>query len=250
MGANSFATYEKGSSLDQAFAAATERAAFEAGRGGYTGTVAEKSSVLAAWDKPISLAAARYLADQLTDDPRFSDKWGPAGAVAVTECPQASSTFTVTVPLGSDETPVYDLAGDPRVISQIKSSSSFNQGDIISKVALLDDQRQWIIEETTASDGDRQVWFLAKTNKLGYQSSNIEGDYFDDFESARLAARAAAEEEHICAEVKSKIINSDQSVLYQAKAQTGDRQVTFEITSESAVAKQADGWLIFGWASS
>ena len=46
MGATNFMTTAKGKSLDDAFRVATDQARFEYGHGGYTGTIAEKETVM------------------------------------------------------------------------------------------------------------------------------------------------------------------------------------------------------------
>ena len=46
MGATQFMTTAKGKSLDDAFRVATDQARFEYGHGGYTGSIAEKDSVM------------------------------------------------------------------------------------------------------------------------------------------------------------------------------------------------------------
>jgi hypothetical protein len=71
----------------EAFREAREVAAWDHGHGGYTGTIAEKDSYLVASDVGLSYDDASDLAYRLMDwqnaDPRFDDKWGPAGAIRV-----------------------------------------------------------------------------------------------------------------------------------------------------------------------
>jgi hypothetical protein len=90
MGSQDFATYQPGTDAKQAFAAAVEQAQYEYGHRGYTGTIAEKGfygfTVIQA--KPVSIDDARKLAAELVyTDPRVEDKWGPAGAIAVSGGP-------------------------------------------------------------------------------------------------------------------------------------------------------------------
>lgn len=85
MGADTFWVREKATSAKEAFKQAVDDARYENGHGGYTGTIAEKSSFVMipvpAGTSP--LEHARKLLDE--DDGRISDKWGPAGCVAVGE---------------------------------------------------------------------------------------------------------------------------------------------------------------------
>jgi hypothetical protein len=83
MGANEFTCRATGKTANDAFAAAKEEARYESGHGGYSGTVAEKSSFkmahLRAGETP-SQAVDRYLED---GDSFVQDKWGPAGCLEV-----------------------------------------------------------------------------------------------------------------------------------------------------------------------
>jgi len=85
MGAETFTELQHGTDAKQAFHEAVSDASYELGSGGYTGTIAEKSSFVVISDTPMWLDEAQRLAGKLlnADDPRISDKWGPAGAIAV-----------------------------------------------------------------------------------------------------------------------------------------------------------------------
>jgi hypothetical protein len=83
MGASEFFSYVSGKTAKDAFSIAVEEARYESGHGGYTGTIAEKSSFTVIGDVFESKAAASEYADELisNDDNRISDKWGPAGCL-------------------------------------------------------------------------------------------------------------------------------------------------------------------------
>lgn len=83
MGACVFETISRGRSAREAFDVARDRAAYERGHGGYTGTIAEKSSFTVIKATPTSKSAASELVQKLLDsqDPRIDDKWGPAGCI-------------------------------------------------------------------------------------------------------------------------------------------------------------------------
>lgn len=81
MGANTFSQVAKGKTSKEAFSAARERAIWDYGHAGYTGTLAEKSEYVI-----IPLAPGKtpdQYANELidADDRRISDKWGPAGCI-------------------------------------------------------------------------------------------------------------------------------------------------------------------------
>lgn len=83
MGASTFITTVEGLHLDarRAFSQAIQEARHESGWGGYTGTIAEKSSYvmigLLKGQDPYDYA--NRLIDE--DDSRIRDKWGPAGCI-------------------------------------------------------------------------------------------------------------------------------------------------------------------------
>lgn len=82
MGATEFMIRGDGEQADKAFRNAVTQAQYDRGHEGYTGTIAEKSAFTViecrGSDKD-KVAYAQGLIDN--DDPRISDKWGPAGAI-------------------------------------------------------------------------------------------------------------------------------------------------------------------------
>lgn len=99
MGADQFHTISDGATVGEAFDAAADKALWEHGQGGYTGTIAEKDGyavvplpngltaeefaglVVAAWqdDGPLVAMVGDRQAKRLLD--LYGDKWGPAIAV-------------------------------------------------------------------------------------------------------------------------------------------------------------------------
>lgn len=94
MGADEFFTRAVGRTAGQAFADAVEDARYEHGHGGYTGTIAEKHSFVEIRCSG-SVEAKRKLAEELldSDDPRVSDKWGPAGCIKLRSLPDGMSEY-------------------------------------------------------------------------------------------------------------------------------------------------------------
>lgn len=83
MGAEVFYTYAFGSDADEAFRSAVEHAEYMNGHGGYTGTIAEKSSYTVIPESEHKGRQKMNVARELIDerDERVDDKWGPAGAI-------------------------------------------------------------------------------------------------------------------------------------------------------------------------
>lgn len=82
MGACDFFTISDGATAKEAFCRAVEEAQYEYGHGGYTGTIAEKTSFkmvsVPAGEDPIEYAEKLMYED---DYAQAMDKWGPACCV-------------------------------------------------------------------------------------------------------------------------------------------------------------------------
>jgi hypothetical protein len=91
MGACPFSNYASGKTAQEAFNKAVDKAAYESGHGGYTGTIAEKDSfvqipfVIPDGNLSEAIKAANAYSKKLIDaaDQRIDDKWGPAGCIEV-----------------------------------------------------------------------------------------------------------------------------------------------------------------------
>lgn len=88
MGANEFTTYGSGETAEEAFSVAVSNARYDYGHAGYTGTIAEKSEFVIIGKAPDHKAAIETARRLLAaDDPRITDKWGPAGCVSIAGTP-------------------------------------------------------------------------------------------------------------------------------------------------------------------
>jgi hypothetical protein len=85
MGAAQFTTTAEGKDAKEAFKNAVEEAGYEYGHGGYTGTIAEKSSFVMV-PSMTGVDPHKY-ANELIEkgDSRIGDKWGPAGCISLGE---------------------------------------------------------------------------------------------------------------------------------------------------------------------
>lgn len=83
MGAQTFCISAQGATAQAAFHQARNDAAYEHGHGGYSGSIAEKDSIVMI-DVPADRTGDVWgYAQELIDDgdPRIDDKWGPAGCI-------------------------------------------------------------------------------------------------------------------------------------------------------------------------
>ena len=81
MGACDFFDVGEGSTAKEAFHKLLEHALYTEGHGGYSGTIAEKYEFVMI-DLPNGKEAYDYAEELMDeDDPRISDKWGPAGCI-------------------------------------------------------------------------------------------------------------------------------------------------------------------------
>lgn len=87
MGATTFRTTSRGEDVSEAFSRAVDDAKYMHGHGGYTGTIAEKTSYEVIPQSEVGEADAGEYANHLIDeaDPRIDSKWGPAGAILLEE---------------------------------------------------------------------------------------------------------------------------------------------------------------------
>ena len=99
MGGMTFVETAEGADLNSAFSKAVASARWSYGNDGYTGTLAEKDAVVQVYDRPVPLQVAQAMADGLIEqnDPRISDKWGPAGAIPLSSLNGDSITVEVTL---------------------------------------------------------------------------------------------------------------------------------------------------------
>lgn len=118
MGAQTFFTEQDGTDAAAAFTAAVDHARYEYGHRGYTGTIAEKREYIVILSDPLPAPQARLLADQLlaAADPRVDDKWGPAGALAISG---GRREHRVDLPLRASGYPYVHAAAADAVADQL-----------------------------------------------------------------------------------------------------------------------------------
>ncbi len=95
-GGSDFSVFVPGTDAKAAFREAVEDAQHESGHGGYSGTIAEKSSFTIRRHEPMTREEAHAFSDQ---DIEKNDKWGPAFAIPIAESAKAAEKkFKVKVP--------------------------------------------------------------------------------------------------------------------------------------------------------
>ena len=85
MGAATFTNYQSGEAVEDCFKNAVANALHCHGHGGYTGTIAEKTSytIIDGEGMPYQRAVTLAVGMLSERDNRVDDKWGPAGAIRV-----------------------------------------------------------------------------------------------------------------------------------------------------------------------
>lgn len=98
MGAEVFFTVARGNTAREAFETAVEDAQYEFGHGGYSGTIAEKSSFTMIPFSGKDVTPMEF-ADVLIErsDPRIDDKWGPAGCIEITDIEEGAAEADYSV---------------------------------------------------------------------------------------------------------------------------------------------------------
>ena len=85
MGAHMFYKRADGEDAESAFRSAVKKAQYYHGHGGYTGTIAEKTSFTSIPESEVGDTDPTEYAGQLIDeqDSRIDSKWGPAGCIHI-----------------------------------------------------------------------------------------------------------------------------------------------------------------------
>jgi hypothetical protein len=99
-GGTDFSVFVPGSDASKAFREAQDDASHEHGRGGYSGTIAEKNGYVLRRSAPMTREEAHHFSDK---DIEQNDKWGPAFAVPISEAVKSTEKkFSVKVPASSE----------------------------------------------------------------------------------------------------------------------------------------------------
>jgi len=92
MGAQDFQIYATESTSKKAFKKAVEESLYSYGHGGYTGTIAEKSTFTMASLTVLPEEKAHQLINA-TVNTTYGDKWGPAGCIQIQTADKQLNTY-------------------------------------------------------------------------------------------------------------------------------------------------------------
>lgn len=254
MGSSTFHTIGSGNDARLAFREAREDAKYDHGHGGYSGSIAEKDDYVVIQPKPVPQDVATRLANDLIDqyDPRISDKWGPAGAIAIggTEIKnERTLTLTVENPDPSQPLEVYG-----RVETLVREQVELQAGEHIKNISVRERKHQH--KTSSRRTGGQAVtrYFLKHTRggampkwETGYDTVAEARAEMDEYLKARKAHEGL---DPIDLEIIGMTRREDGSPLAEG-AKTLTREaltVDVEIITPEASAETI-GWLFFGWAS-
>lgn len=116
-GASEFDVFVRGTNADKAFKSAVKYAEDDSGRGGYSGTIAEKSEFTLIQRTPVSREEANEIVARTLDD---NDKWGPAFALPIAES-KVIMDKSVTVKVQAKTALLAQEAAKAQVQAKIKA---------------------------------------------------------------------------------------------------------------------------------
>lgn len=265
MGAEVFIDEGAGADPKEVFAKLVSEAAYESGSGGYTGTIAEKPGFVIVRSSPLPPAAAARLANAIISDyegkkyPRHAhlqDKWGDAGAIAVTRQGGKLRTRTVSVSLDSSTGNRWE---DEELLGKaaLAKIGTLAPNEVVSDTKVEDFKtRTKITAAKTEGKTVRRYELAVRSN------GNIQRAYhglprgpFDTQPLAMAAAKAWLKEKaqpgNIEVVVIGCVLREDGDVLGSVSMQAQSVSAKVTVTIEQLPQNPAtDGWLFFGWASS
>lgn len=241
----------------EAFREATSQARYEYGHGGYSGTLAEKGEYTIIQKQPMVLEAAEKLAYALIDanDPRITDKWGPAGAIPLcNETPgEVEDLGRVTVEVTFKGVPSHE-----EVMTAAEAKVRKEHGKNVN-CRFYDSQVTYEYRHTTtATKGATETrYFVMKVGDR--EMPSWESGYVSQAEARAHAAEAVARDRWSVGDMEAEIISMTRRsegtplATYQRKVKTSTHTVSLlaqRVVKPAQSTPGVAGWLFFGWASS
>lgn len=256
MGAQEFTDYGVGVDVAAAFREASSAAVAMYGNQGYTGSLAEKGDYVVVERTPLERAAAYALADRLmqANDPRVSDKWGPAGAipVAADNCFK-KRTVTMKVVYRGDHT-FEDIERFARLeAAKVKRKD----GETVGTHRIVNRETKTKVEHS-ANEGKAEIryyaegapWkFPAKDWRTGFKSlAEARAALVDFAKNDTTQLNGPVEEIRIVGGTRRDTGAGLVSVKrYPVKT---DLEIEVEVIKPSSYSNVPEGWIFFGLASS
>lgn len=242
MGASTFSVYGTGERLEDAFDEAYRQCGWEDGHS-YSGTLSSKHGVTAIQRRPLPQRAAERLADDLirAEDPRISDKWGPAGAIPV--CDESALT-TRTIRATATSSAEYPQEAAEALVASV----TLRPGEQVVSVDVEDlpPRRYRVAVRSTEGPAVTRYRILAQGRVVG-----------DDYPT-QAAARTAMTEwlqsgagYATEASVEAVRRRASGEPLVAATREPIARRVRGRVVVATVAADARPvGWLMFGWAPS
>lgn len=240
MGSNSFTEYKQGDDMMKAFQQAVADARYEHGSGGYTGSIAEKSSVRLVSSIAVPLHEAEEMASRELEDYGKWDKWGDAGAIRVrlgkTTYESREVSFKLRIPQGITPEAVKAACIKALRLKKNESVRGWNfRTASVANMKTVTDNLSSKVPSSTMYEVRINSRVLAKCKTVA---------------EARAAAVEAAATNHDQEVTVVGVVSRDSEPMakYRSRVVKGDYVCQVMVDIESAPYEY--GWLFFGNASS
>lgn len=255
MGSTTFNQISRITDPQEAFRISRQEAAHEFGAGGYSGSLAEKHSFVIVNHKPLPLALAQDLAAQISTDPehpdynKISDKWGPAGAMAVDLAQPTIRRVELEIEVtGGGSLSARDVA---------EENLTLLPNEYIFSARILEDQTSSKPLIRDNQGAEQTVYIVTRPNHLspatGFQSSypTLAEAKYALGKRLREPLRPWESPDDLQFEIIGVLRRADGEPLAAGCLKVSTRTVRIEAELAAIPTSHSEdtGWLFFGWAS-
>lgn len=245
MGGVGFSDYAEGTDPKQVFKGLVDRALYENGHGGYSGSIAEKDGFTILSSQPMTLAEAEAVerAEYAKDESPAHDKWGPACAIPI---------FNPEVGAGPErflalKFETINYTGQPYELAIAEAEKRRKRDEYVKTVTSVVDDRSYRVE-VEATKGKAVTKYYAGQHGPFDTQAQARAELVRRMKLATPALYVANDDYTVMA----KVVREDGKDLVVARYVPKKRVITAEVTYATRVATKSDkpwGWYFFGIAS-